>query len=105
MKNGKKIRDEEQLKTIFDLVFKKLETISIGDNFVREITERRTRVFNKNLPDEYFFENLVRDIHNAGMKAKVVTSKLPHIKKAFSNFDINKVAEYTDEDFQRHKAY
>ena len=95
------VYNEETLKTIFDLMFNKLKTISINNNFMIEITDRRTRVFNKNLPDSYFFEDLVRDIHNAGMKAKVVTSKLPHIKKAFSNFDINQVADYTDEDFER----
>ena len=94
------LNPEKSLKTIFRLIFDKENSISINDNFEREINERRTRIFNKDKPDSYFFETLVRDIHNAGMKAKVVTSKLPYIRKAFSDFDIIKVSKYDDNDLK-----
>jgi len=104
-KNWKKMRrmnlkNHKNLKTIFSLMFKKLEEISIGDNFLKEIKERRERSFDKDKPDSYFYEVMVRDIHNAGMKATLVTSKLPFIRKAFSDFDIRKVSEFDDKNIQ-----
>ena len=90
----------KSLKTLFNLIFDKEKSISNNDNFEREIKERRTRVFDKDKPDSYFFEILVRDIFNAGMKAKVVTSKLPYIRKAFSDFNILEVSKYDDNDLK-----
>src|SRR4030066_1443543 len=90
--------DGETAKTIFSLAFLKLRELSISDNFDKEILERRRRVFDENKPDSYFYENLVRDIFNAGMKASVVTSKMPFIKEAFADFDINRVSNYTQGD-------
>jgi endonuclease III len=89
-----------KLTMIFDLMLEKLVEISIGENVIREINERRSRVFDKEKTDSYFFEVLVKDIHNAGMKAALVTRKMPFIKEAFSNFDINKVAEYDESDLK-----
>jgi len=88
-----------KLKTIFDLVFNKLQEISTNDNFMREITERRSRVFDKNKPDSYLYENLVRDIFGASFKAKTLTNKWLYFREAFSNFDINVVGEKRLEDF------
>ena len=91
---------DENLKRIFDLMFRKLEEISINDKFMKEINERRERTFDKCKPDSYFYENLVRDIHVAGFRSAVVTNKWPSIKEAFSNFDIKKVAQYDDKEFE-----
>ena len=54
-----------KLTMIFDLMLEKLVEISIGENVIREINERRSRVFDKEKTDSYFFEILVRDIHKA----------------------------------------
>lgn len=94
-------KSDSDLKAIFDSTFKKLQEISINDKVTKEIDERRNRVFDQNRPDSYFYEILVRDIHNAGMKATIVTSKLPFIREALSNFEINKVANYSESDFQK----
>jgi DNA-3-methyladenine glycosylase I len=94
-------RSDSDLKAIFYSTFKKLQEISINNNVSREIDERRHRVFDKNRGDSYFYEILVRDIHNAGMKATVVTSKWPSIREAFLSFDINKVANYSEKDFEK----
>ena len=88
----------EKLKTIFDLTFGKLQEISIDDNFMREITERRNRVFNKNKPNSYFYEILVRDIFGAGLKATALTRWWPCLRDAFSHFDIKMVSEKKLED-------
>jgi len=94
-------KNDSDLKAIFDLTLKKLREISINDNVTKEIDERRNRFFDRNKPDSYFYEILVRDIHNAGMKATVVTSKLPFIREASSDFEINKVANYGERDFEK----
>jgi len=49
---------------------------------------------NESKPDSYFYENLVRDIFKAGIKASTVTSKLPSIKEAFADFDTRQVSNY-----------
>lgn len=85
---------DETTKLIFKLAFMKLQELSVNDNFNKEILERRRRVFDESKPDSYFFENLVRDVFNAGMKAATVTGKLPSIREAFSDFDIRKVSNY-----------
>lgn len=88
------------LREIFDLMFKKLETISNKDNFIKEINKRRKRVFDSNKPDSFFYKTMVRDIFNAGMKVSVVTDKWLDISAAFSNFDVEKVSKYDDRDLQ-----
>jgi len=90
-----------KLKTIFDLAFNKLTEISIKDNFMREITERRNRVFLKNELDSYFYEILVRDIFGASLKARALTNRWLYFREAFSNFDVNIVSEKKLEDFVR----
>ena len=51
--------------------------------------------------DEAYFENMCRVIFQAGLNWRVIDNKWPSIKKAFSNFDIEKVACFTDSDVER----
>lgn len=88
------------LREIFDSMFKKLEAISNKDNFIKEINERKARIFDKNKPNSFFYEVMVRDIFNAGMKASIVTDKWPDIRVAFSDFDIEKVSKYSDKEIR-----
>jgi len=83
----------EKLKTIFDLMFKKLQEISTNDSFMKEITTRRKRVFNKNNLNSYFYEILVRDIFGVRLKARALTNRWLYFRDAFSNFEINRVSE------------
>jgi DNA-3-methyladenine glycosylase I len=92
--------DAQNLNVIFNSMFRKLEEISLNDNFIREISKRREKLFDESLPDSYFYEILVRDIHNAGMKAVLVTKKWPAITEAFSEFNIGKVSKYGEENIQ-----
>jgi 3-methyladenine DNA glycosylase Tag len=91
--------NNSELATIFSLMVSKLGQYSIDNNFNAEMNERRNRAFDKNRSDFYFYEILFRDIQNAGMKATVVTSKMPHFRKAFADFDIEKVSKYGDKEF------
>jgi 3-methyladenine DNA glycosylase Tag len=93
--------DDETARTIFSLAFMKLRELSIKDNFYNEILERRRRVFDESKPDSFFYEILVRDIFNAGMKASVITSKLPFIKETFADFDIKQVSNYDDSNLSK----
>ena len=51
--------------------------------------------------DEEYFENMCRVIFQAGLNWQVVDNKWPSIKKAFSNFNIGKVACFTEADVER----
>ena len=45
--------------------------------------------------DEVYFENMCRVIFQAGLNWQVIDNKWPSIKKAFANFNIDKVACFT----------
>ena len=51
--------------------------------------------------DERYFENLCRVIFQEGLNWHVIDNKWPTTKKAFANFDINKVACFTPPDVER----
>jgi len=51
--------------------------------------------------DDQFFEQISRIIFIAGFRYSVVNQKWPAIRKAFSNFSINKVAKYRKRDVAR----
>jgi len=93
--------DEENLKKIFGLMFEKLESISIGNNFIEEINRRRKVTFDKNKPDSFFYEKLVGTIHVSGYKVSILRNRWDDIKEAFSNYDICEVSQYTNKDLEK----
>lgn len=82
-------------------MFKKLESISIENNFTTDINRRRKTTFDKNKPNSFFYEKLVGTIHVSGYKVSILRNRWSDIKKAFSNYDISKVSQYTDEDLKK----
>jgi DNA-3-methyladenine glycosylase I len=50
--------------------------------------------------DEAYFENMSRIIFQAGLNWRVIDQKWPTIKKAFMNFNIEKIASFTDVNVQ-----
>ena len=46
--------------------------------------------------DEAYFENMCRVIFQAGLNWQVIDNKWPTTKKAFANFNIEKIACFTD---------
>ena len=48
--------------------------------------------------DEAYFENMCRVIFQAGLNWQVIDNKWPSIKKAFMNFNIGKIACFTETD-------
>ena len=93
--------DKENLKKISELMFKKLESISIGNNFNEDIKQRRKVVFDKDKPDSFFYDKLVGTIHVSGYKVSILRNRWNDIKQAFSNYDINKVSRYTSKDLEK----
>lgn len=93
--------DKRELKEIFKLMFNKLESISIDSNFAGDIHRRRKTVFDKNKPDSFFYEKLVGTIHVSGYKVSILRNRWGDIKKAFSNYDINKVSQYSGKDLEK----
>jgi DNA-3-methyladenine glycosylase I len=51
--------------------------------------------------DDGYFENLCRILFQTGLNWAVVEKKWPTIKLAFCNFDIDRIAAFTDADVQR----
>ena len=51
--------------------------------------------------DTVYFENMTRVIFQAGLNWQVIDKKWPSIKKAFQNFNIEKIACFTDADVER----
>jgi DNA-3-methyladenine glycosylase I len=90
---------EKNLKEIFDLMYKKLSELAIGDGFFKWINELRNVTFNdiKNKGDSFLFEKLILTIFSGGFRAKVVDAKWSNIRKAFDDFDVCKIASYDEE--------
>ena len=53
--------------------------------------------------DKEYFENLTRCIFQGGLNWTMIANKWPNFKKAFDNFDIEKVSKYGLEDQERLK--
>lgn len=51
--------------------------------------------------DEVYFENMCRVIFQEGLNWHVIDNKWPTTKKAFDDFDINKIARFTAADVER----
>lgn len=51
--------------------------------------------------DNELFERLVLEINQAGLSWNTILNKMDNFKKAYSNFDVNKVSSYTQEDIDR----
>ena len=47
--------------------------------------------------DKKHFEYIILDSFQAGLSWKTILNKRPHFKKAFANFDVKKVAKFTDD--------
>ncbi|MDD4062741.1 MAG: DNA-3-methyladenine glycosylase I [Candidatus Pacebacteria bacterium] len=92
---------KKDLKKIFNLMFEKLELISIGDNFINDINKRRSVCLDKNKPDSFFYEMLVVDIHVSGFKVSILRDRWSDIRKAFSDYDVCRVSQYTDRDLEK----
>ena len=50
-----------------------------------------------NLDDDYLFEMLVLESFQAGLSWETILNKRENFKKAFDDFDIDKISEYDDE--------
>ena len=48
-----------------------------------------------------YFEKITQAVFQAGFSWQVIRAKWPNFQKAFVNFDVDKVAMFTDEDVER----
>ncbi len=53
-----------------------------------------------NFDDKYLYEMLILELFQAGLSWECVLNKRDDFRKAFDNFDIDKVCEYTEEKVQ-----
>lgn len=91
--------NKKTLKEIFDLMYEKLTQLAVGNGFFGWIEERRKITFEavKGKGDDYLFEKLILVIFSGGFRARIVDARWTSIKKAFDNFDVQKVANYDEE--------
>ncbi len=89
------------LKSVFGLMFEKLKSISVGDNFIDEIKRLKAPRFDKSKPDAYFFEHLVPYIIAEGSGDVAIGAGTDSIKKALSDYDIGIVSKYADADREK----
>src|SRR5260221_9426955 len=52
--------------------------------------------------DNEYLERMSRVILASGLNWRVIENKWPGIKKAFDNFDVNKVAKYLEPEIEEH---
>jgi len=88
------------LKKVYSLMLDKLRELALGENLDNLIQGRRRRNY-KNQGDDYFFGHLVSVIFASGFNSSILEKKWNATVKAFSNFDIDKVTNYSEEDIQR----
>lgn len=54
-----------------------------------------------NLDDSYLYEMLLLESFQAGLSWECVLNKRKNFRKAFSNFNVKKIAKYNDKDIER----
>jgi len=54
--------------------------------------------------DDAYFENMTRVIFLAGLSWKMIDKKWPNFKKAFKNFSIERVAQFSDDNVEQLKS-
>lgn len=69
-------------------------------NIEDELDDYR-KVDYKSWSDDKFVSVMARTVFTAGFRDKTVENRWPAITKAFSNFNIHKVARYTEKDVQK----
>ncbi|HUU77066.1 MAG TPA: DNA-3-methyladenine glycosylase I [candidate division Zixibacteria bacterium] len=68
------------------------------------MNEARTYWFIRNtkpVPDNRIFENLTRVIFQGGLTWELMQKRWPNFQKAFADFSIDEVANFTDDDLSR----
>ncbi len=79
-----------------------IKRLVLGSSLLREdfsLSSRRDWVFRsgtKPTKDSQFFENMTRIIFQAGLSWKMIAQKWPAFQDAFCKFNIDRVANYTE---------
>lgn len=91
-------KSKKSLKEIYQHMVKSLKASM--PNIEDELNHYR-KLDCKSWSDDKFVSVMARTVFTAGFKDKTVEDRWPAITKAFSNFDIHKVAKYSEKDVQR----
>jgi DNA-3-methyladenine glycosylase I len=92
-----KPKTKESLKEIYTLIVESLKA-SVPD--IEEKLDYYRNLNCQDWSDNDFFEVMARTIFT-GIRDETVEKRWPAITKAFSNFNVHKVAKYTEKDVQR----
>jgi len=92
-----KPKSKESLEEIYTLIVENLKTVMPN---IEDELDYYQKLDCKSWSDNDFFEVLARTIF-AGIRDETVEERWPEIAKAFSNFNIHKIAKYKEKDVKR----
>lgn len=92
--------EESKLKQIYRLMYNKLSEIQLNHAFDKTMEENRQFSY-VDKPDDYFFSKMISVVFESGVRAVVWMKYAPEIRKEFADYNVKKVAEYTDKDVER----
>lgn len=64
----------------------------------------RYRIPPSDRDDAFLFEMLVQAMFSAGMSGEIVDNKMPQMKEIFDKWDVERIAQYTDDDIERRRV-
>lgn len=91
---------EKELKEIFKLVYDKVRSLQIDNNFDEALKKELSKNY-FSMSDDYFFKQMCDLIFQSRLRGQVWQKYEPEIRKEFSDYKTNKVAEYKPKDVER----
>lgn len=88
------------LKKIYRLIMTKLTEIQIEDKFVKALEKERKLIY-IDKPDNFFFQRMVDLIFQSGVRGVIWGRYEPEIRKEFADYDVKKVASYTEKNVDK----
>lgn len=92
--------DNAELKQIFTLIYNKVKSIQINNNFDRALEKELSKTY-VGMSDDFFFRQMVDLIFQSGLRGQIWQKYEPEIRKEFSDYKVKKVAKYTPKDVER----
>jgi len=93
-----KSKSKVSLEEIYTLIVESLKTVMPN---IEDELDYYQKLDCKSWSDDKFVSVMARTVFTAGFRDKTVENRWPAITKAFSNFNIHKVARYTEKDVQK----
>jgi len=91
---------EKELKEIFKVIYDKVRSLQINHYFDITLEKERQKTY-IGMSDDFFFKQLCDLTFQSGLRGQIWLRFEPEIKKEFKNYEVKKVAGYTQKDIKR----